>query len=292
MVKTDWIDVADTRVFYRHADGPEPTLLFLPGAIADHTGLTWKKVLDRIAGRYRLLAPDLPGFGRSRGLPGVPYSTHYVSGFARAFMHTMGLERPIVLASSMSGTAALALAIRHQEEISGLVISGAFGWQPRLPFHLLIYALGAMPGASKVVSKLMNTEAVVVAGVRLLTKGFALPDEELKADAMLGATAPGAPTAFVEWLRREVGPRRVRYDLRAHLGEIEVPVLVLHGEHDWLLKPSHNEPAVAALPDAEYRTFDGSHLYLRECTEEAVEAIISFLERRFGSSRGTEAYQE
>lgn len=37
------------------------------------------------------------------------------------------------------------------------------------------------------------------------------------------------------WLRSEVGPHRVRTDFSPQLHRLEMPALILHGEHDWMM---------------------------------------------------------
>ena len=78
---------------------------------------------ERLANDFRVVAPDLPGHGKSD----TPRRTLDVDGLADAllnFLNAAALERPIVVGHSLGSQVALALAARHPERVDRLVLVG------------------------------------------------------------------------------------------------------------------------------------------------------------------------
>jgi len=95
--------------------GGRPVLL-LHGAKFDSS--TWKKLgtLERLAGAgYRAVALDIPGFGRSPGWAFDP------DAFLTNLLPVLDLQRPVVVAPSMSGRVAFPLILQHPEQVAGFV---------------------------------------------------------------------------------------------------------------------------------------------------------------------------
>jgi pimeloyl-ACP methyl ester carboxylesterase len=118
-VRQESVVVLGTRVAYwrsaaQHAD----VVMLLHGMSADHTGL-----LDLAAGLQgvELIAPDLPGFGRSGPLPG----RHTLDGYATAvevLRQHLGLDRFTLLGHSLGGSIALAYAGRYGTALDALCL--------------------------------------------------------------------------------------------------------------------------------------------------------------------------
>jgi abhydrolase domain-containing protein 14 len=110
-------------------DGGRPVLL-LHGAKFDSS--TWKKLgtLETLAAAgYRATALDLPGFGRS---PGWAFDH---DRFLANLLPVLGLDRPVVVAPSMSGLVTFPLILRHPERVAGFVAIAPAGtprYAPRL----------------------------------------------------------------------------------------------------------------------------------------------------------------
>ena len=287
MLEKDSIRIGESQVSFLRSAGEGPPLLILPGGVVDHIDLTWKHVARLLAEHYTVLAPDLPGFGDSIGIPESGFSTPYVTSFIRDFIASTGMERPVLMANSMSGAPALEMGLRHADEIRALVLSGAYGWAPRVPGHALIHALAQRPRTDSLMRTLMRIPGVVRIGLRSLVKHGEVMDAELLRDAHRGADAPEAPTAFVDWLRDEIRKDSVRSDYRDELPQLALPTLILQGAYDWLAPERHAREAAALIPHSHYRVFETGHLPPREAPAEVAMVITTFLkdlERRSTSN--------
>jgi lipase len=98
--------------------GAAPTVVAIHGVTASHR--SWAAVAARLTG-YRVLAPDLRGRGRSRGLP-APYGMAGHADDIAALLDFFGIERAIVVGHSMGGFVAAAMQYRYPERVRSLVL--------------------------------------------------------------------------------------------------------------------------------------------------------------------------
>jgi pimeloyl-ACP methyl ester carboxylesterase len=92
---------------------------------------------DRLARHYRVIAPDLPGFGRSPALEG-PVSYAAFADVLAALLDDLGLERAHVAGLSMGGGVALTFAARHPERVRALILMAPTGC-PEVPLPELAW---------------------------------------------------------------------------------------------------------------------------------------------------------
>jgi pimeloyl-ACP methyl ester carboxylesterase len=119
-----YLDVDGIEVFYRIA-GPEdaPALLLLHGfPSASHQ---FRRLIDALGVRYRVIAPDYPGFGRTRVPDDFVFSFDALATVMEGFVRTLGLERFVLYAFDFGGPVGFRVATRHPEWIAGLVIQNA-----------------------------------------------------------------------------------------------------------------------------------------------------------------------
>lgn len=97
----------------------DPPLLFLHPNAADHT--FFGPQVAEFSARHRVVTIDQRGYGRS-GKPEGPYTPKAFAEDAAYVIKELGLDRPVVIGSSMGGGVALELAARHPEAVRGLVL--------------------------------------------------------------------------------------------------------------------------------------------------------------------------
>lgn len=90
----------------------------------------WRYQLDTFAARgYRVIAVDLPGYGKSDKPSSFPYTTEAMADVVREVAHIVGAERPILVGHSMGGQTAMAYAIRFPTELRALVLTSPAGFE-------------------------------------------------------------------------------------------------------------------------------------------------------------------
>jgi pimeloyl-ACP methyl ester carboxylesterase len=103
--------------------GAEP-LLFIHGWGVSSAAFT--EFFDRLAEHYRVIAPDLPGFGRSGAL-GQPASYQAYADFLAGILDDLGIESAHVAGLSMGGGIALKFAASHPRRVRSLVLMAPTG---------------------------------------------------------------------------------------------------------------------------------------------------------------------
>lgn len=108
-----------TEIFLYDSAGDGPPLILLHG-LQDEAD-TWRHIYGELAAQYRVIAPDLPGFGRSDKRPrafGVPF----YSGCVMALAAGLGLDRFGLIGNSLGAITADAVAAQHPDRVSALVL--------------------------------------------------------------------------------------------------------------------------------------------------------------------------
>jgi pimeloyl-ACP methyl ester carboxylesterase len=213
------VRLGGTRIAYTQA-GDGPPLVLLHGGMEDSR--SWRRQMDGLADEFTVLAWDAPGCGRSSDVPESWRMPQYADALA-SWLSALGIEGPHVLGLSWGSSLALELYRRHPGVPASLILASAYaGWAGSL-------------SSEETAARL---EGVLAAAD--------LPLEDVLA-ALPGMLGPGAPPGLVEELaiiaadnagsRRPGGYRAMAYsmaaaDLRDVLPRIQVPTLLLYGEHD------------------------------------------------------------
>lgn len=104
---------------YFHEEGSGPPLVFLHGFCDYHE--LWKEFIRPFTGSYRVLTPDLPGFGKSPLLP-TPFTLDQVGDAMAAWLLEQGVERPLVVGHSLGGYVAMSLLAKHSALLAGVCL--------------------------------------------------------------------------------------------------------------------------------------------------------------------------
>ncbi len=243
---------------YREWEGPpETTFVLLHGLGGSH--LSWAQVAPGLAGLGRVLAPDLPGFGRS---PRNGRATRLMDQrrWLSRFLDE-AVTGPVVLAgNSMGGVVALLEAALEPDRVAGVVLTSSVfpmsGGPIPNPLVLGAFAAYDVPKLGEVVVKTRSAafdpETFVRVGLRILTGDpDSIPDDVIEANAELVADLradPEAPGAFLEAARSINSYVRSPTAGRRAMSNVRSPVLVIHGRKDRFVPVAYAEVALATYP--------------------------------------------
>lgn len=91
----------------------------------------WRYQIDAFAEKgYRVLALDLPGYGKSDKPASFPYSMEAMADVVAEMVSALHLDRPILVGHSMGGQTGLSYAIRHPDALRALVLTSPAGFEP------------------------------------------------------------------------------------------------------------------------------------------------------------------
>lgn len=198
----------------------------------------WAPQLDGLAGDFRLVAPDLPGYGDSPPR-GEKIAMGELAGAVLELIDEIGIERATVVGLSMGGLVAMELGLRHPERVDGVVLAATTAApvtpeeaQRRRETAADIERDGMLAHVLEMAGHLFGVEAR--RDPALLTTVF----------AMMIHTPPAGPAAALRG-------RAERPDYATWLGDLKVPALVIAGDEDGYSTPAITDQLVASLPDPE-----------------------------------------
>jgi 3-oxoadipate enol-lactonase len=205
---------ADGVRLYAVQEGRSHTVIMLHGGGGDHRA-SWPFVAS-LAHRYRVIAPDLRGSGKSHCA--APLSWDRFAGDVRALMDHLGVPRAVVGGASMGTGAALGFAARFHERVAGLVVIWPVyaGEESGLTQHQAATFGSLHPLIAK--ARIAGVEAF-----RPLYRQS--PEMEAYFDSILGSLDPESFLATNEFMASGAQPFVAAADLRA----IDVPTLLVPG---------------------------------------------------------------
>ncbi|MET9480384.1 4-carboxymuconolactone decarboxylase [Streptomyces sp. NPDC006638] len=225
-------------------DGPEDAPTLVLGPSLGTTWHMWDRQVPELARSWRVVRFDLPGHG---GAPAHPATS--VPELAQRLLATLdalGVQRFGYAGCSVGGAIGAELALRRPDRIASLAVVAAsprFGSADEFRQRgVIVRANGLDPMAR-------------TAPERWFTPGFAAAQPAIVewAVQMVRTTDPGCYIAACEAL--------AAFDIRAELGRISVPTLVLVGAEDQVTGPAEARTLVAGIPDARLALVPGaSHL--------------------------------
>lgn len=209
---------------YHDVGSGEPVLLLHGSGPGVSAFANWRLVLQALPDDFRLLAPDLAGFGYSVTPPDFIYSRQNWLAQIVAFLDAMKVDKVHVVGNSFGGSMALALAIAHPERVSKLVLMGSVG----VPFELT-------PGLDAVWGYEPSLD-----NMRAIMKVFAY-DQSLLGEPLVQMRyeASKRPGVHEQYAKMFPAPRQRWVDAMSHpeadIRGIKQPTLLVHGRDDQVI---------------------------------------------------------
>jgi len=135
-------DVNGYRIRYLEDGPPDGKILILLhgiGASAER----WSRVFPTLSRDYRVIAPDIIGFGYS-DKPAVEYTMDFFIDFFRSFLDNLGISKASIIGSSLGGHVATEFAIRFPQMVEKLVLVSPAGMMRRSNPTLDRYIMAAL----------------------------------------------------------------------------------------------------------------------------------------------------
>lgn len=117
------IEVAGIRTVY-YERGTGPTLVLVHGMFGDYTD--WETVLEPLSQNFRVVAPDLPGFGNS-AKPDVAYDAEFFVNWMHAFIKALGVNEVVLVGNSFGGEISVLYALAHPVRSRRIVLVSSGG---------------------------------------------------------------------------------------------------------------------------------------------------------------------
>jgi pimeloyl-ACP methyl ester carboxylesterase len=276
------VEVDGVKVFYRECLNPgAPKLLLLHGfPTSSHMFLN---LIPLLGDRFHVVAPDLPGFGRS-DMPArdkFAYTFDNIAQVIDRFTEVIGFDRFAVYIFDYGAPTGLRLALRHPERIAAIISQNgnayeeglSEGWNP-------IRAYWQEPSAAnrKALRTFLAPETTVwqyTHGVadttRVSPDGYSLDNYYL--------TRPSADEVQLDLFGDYKTNVALYPKFQSYFREHKPPLLAVWGKNDPFFLPPGAEAFKRDIPSAEVRFLDTGHFALETHCDEIASAIRGFLSR-------------
>ena len=254
-----FIDVPGARLHVVER-GQGPALLLVHGLAGQLRHFTYDLV-DRLAVQYRVVAVDRPGSGYSVRAPGASAALSAQADMLAELIERLQLGRPIVVGHSMGGALGLALAQRHPERASGLVLLAPLT-HPVQEVHSAFNGLKiAKPWVRSAVAWTLAVPVSMAKRAEVLNVLF--HPEAVAADFATrgGGLLTLRPSHFIAACADLAAFPVFLSDMVPRFSDMRLPVSILYGRGDRILDPLGQGEALAAkLPGATLTLVEGGHM--------------------------------
>ena len=267
-------------VFYREAGSPDASAILLLHGFPSASHM-FRDLMPRLADRFHVIAPDLPGFGQS-DMPArssFNYTFDNIATVIERFTEVIGLGRFAVYVFDYGAPTGFRLAVRHPERITAIIsqngnayVEGlSDGWDP-----IRAYWQDASPANRNALRAFLSPETTLwqythgVADTSLVSPdGYSLDNFYL--------ARPGADEVQLDLFGDYKSNVALYPEFQAYFRKHKPPLLAVWGRNDPFFLPPGAQAFKRDIPAADVRFFDTGHFALETHCDEIATAIRQFL---------------
>jgi pimeloyl-ACP methyl ester carboxylesterase len=272
-----------------------PTLLLTHGWSLDMSA--WNYIKADLAERYRVVAWDLPAMGKSSGPTDGDFSLEKMARDLEAVREETSAGTPVILVGHSIGgmiqqtycrlfpehlgQSVQALALVHTTYTNPLRTNVASTLTSALETPLII-PLNYLTIALSPVAWLSNWQSYMNGSLHLFTRFASFSGKQTRQQLDHGARLAAAawPAAVARG-----NLAMLKFNEEATLPQVQIPTLVIAGNHDRMTLPSASEHIENLLPNDRPSSVDGGHLGHWELGDRVAETLLEFADQTFQSVR-------
>ncbi len=278
-VRHSTVRVGPANVFYREAGTQgQPVFLLLHGfANSSHY---FRHLMSKLAGRFHLIAPDLPSFGFTTIDEGASYQYTF-AGLTKTiadFVNALSLRRFAMYVFDYGAPVGFNLAVANPDSIAAIVSQNGNAYEEGLgaaPWALLrAYWKQPSPAIRETIKQRMSLDGVRASYFQGVRDAAAIEPEAYWLDAALLAR-PGMMELQTD-LKLDYKANIERYPLyQQYLRTHRPPLLAIWGKNDTFFIPPGAEAFKRDVPNADVRFLDAGHFALETNVDDIASAILN-----------------
>lgn len=262
------IDAGGIRTSYLEAGSGEAVLMLHGSGPGVSGTANWQLNIGPLSQRFRVLAPDIVGFGATERPDDIVYSLRSWTDHVWAFLDAHGITRTAIVGNSLGGRIALQMASDHPERISRMVLMGSPG-------------VGMTP--TEGLAALRAYEPSHEAMRQLLKNFFAVDPNLITEDLVtIRYEASIADGAYEAYRAMFFDPKHKGSELAItaeEVGAIATPTLLIHGREDKVVPLAVSVAMLGLLPNADLHVFSRcGHWTQIERADEFSALVADYLE--------------
>lgn len=275
------VTVDGLNMFYREAGPPDaPAVLLLHGFPS--SSRMWQPIIDRLAPRYRMVAPDYPGFGHSDAplADSFSYTFDHITDYIERFTDEIGLQRYSLVVQDYGGPVGMRLSVRRPDRLSALIVHNAVCHEDGLgPLWETRRAFWADRATHE---QALRENFFSPTATRQRHVGNSPEpdryDPDLWTDELAFLNQPGQRDIQTD-LFHDYRTNVASYPLwQQWLRDTQPPLLVVWGRYDPSFQVEEAEAYRRDVPDAEVHVIDAGHFALDEAPDLVADLTRNFLD--------------
>jgi pimeloyl-ACP methyl ester carboxylesterase len=276
------VDAGGMRVFYREAGSKDaPTILLLHGFPT--AGHMFRDLIPQLADRFRVVAPDLPGFGQS-DMPARSTFTYTFENLASVidrFTEAIDLHRFAIYVFDYGAPVGFRLAVRHPDRITAIISQNgnayeeglSDGWNP-----IRAYWQDASPAHRETLRSFLSPQTTYWQYTHGVPDAAAISPDGYSLDSFY-LTRPGADEIQLDLFGDYKSNVALYPAFQDYFRTHKPHFLAAWGKNDPFFLPAGAEAFRRDIPDATVRFFDTGHFALETHATEIATTIRDFLGR-------------
>ncbi len=273
-----FVDVMGARLHVIEA-GKGPAILLIHGLGGVARNFNYQ-ILGELAKQYRVVAVDRPGSGYSSRHRRSSARLDVQADVMAGLIEVLGLERPLIVGHSLGGAVALATALRHPTEVSGLALVAPLTHLPQGVSKAFAGLTVRQGWLRRLIAWTLATPMTIINRDKVMNIVFgpeAAPDDfGVRGGGFLGLR----PSQFIASSSDLNALEDVLPMMRQRYPTLQLPISIIYGRQDRILDPTEQGQALKDIvPHAELTLIDGGHMLPVTQPEVTTEFIRSTHEK-------------
>ena len=276
-----FVDAGGLRTFYLEK-GEGPTIVLMHGSsVAIDARVTWFKNIDALAKRFRVIAFDQPGFGRTD----MPREGRYLDRQERTrhaldFLDVLGLQRVILVGHSEGGYMGTRIAIEQPDRVTKLIVVTSGGTAPRLGGDRDLPWIAASKRAYDFASRMANQDVFLETArnstftrdeefMKIMKENYSQARKSGNFDIFRKVSEQEKKTKSYTRLQEE--------HIHPHLASLAVPTMLVWATDDGTVPVERGLRLMDLIPDCEMHVFDKArHMVMVDQAEKFNRLLLTW----------------
>ena len=275
------VTVDGIEIFYREAGAADrPVVLLLHGFPS--SSHMFRNLIPRLADKYRVLAPDYPGFGDSAqpALGAFPYPFEALARIVERFTHAVGASRYTIYMQDYGGPVGLRLALADPARVRGFIVQNAVvtadSWNPDVVKDAGPFWRNRTPETEAPMRGLLKPETTKFQYTHGAARVDRLSPDGWRHD-QAGLDRPGNDLVQLQLLHDYQTNIALYPAWQNYLATRKPPMLIVWGKNDPFFLPVAVDRFTALVPGAQAHLSDAGHFALETHAPEIAARIRTFL---------------
>ena len=238
-MKEQFVTIKGNKIRYLESGQSDQSIVLIHGLGA--SAERWEFVIPEFSKHYKVIVPDLIGFGHS-DKPPVDYTTDFFTDFLDDFLKKLGIKKTNIIGSSLGGQITAEFASKNQDIIENLILVSPSGIMkhstPALDAYVMAALYPNLEGAKNAFEMMAGQTRVI--------------NQNIIEDFVKRMKLPNAKMAFMSTL---LGLKNADLITKS-LKKITVPSLIIWGEDDPVIPIKYADDFVSSIQDCRFYMMD------------------------------------